>query len=158
VIRRRSSALDMRFCPECQKETPHRKRTCLLCRHADPKVSKMGNCPSNCLAGFWHQSTLEAEWCNALHAAWHAGSISDLEAHPQPSFNLEVNGIHITSYRADFRWKEGAAVAEADMGGPVVVVADAKGRRTETYVIKERLMRALLGIEIVELRGKPRLG
>jgi hypothetical protein len=148
VIRRRASALDMRFCPECQKETPHRKRTCLLCRHADPKVSKMGNCPSNCLADYWHQSTLEAEWCNALHAAQQAGSISDLEAHPQPAFNLEVNGVHITSYRADFRWKEGDAV----------IVADAKGRRTEAFVIKERLMRALLGIEIVELRGKPRLG
>lgn len=65
--------------------------------------------------------------------------IGDLEL--QPRYRLEVNGVKVCDYVADFRYREG--------GG--VVVEDAKGFRTPEYRIKKKLMLALLGIEVREV-------
>ncbi len=68
-----------------------------------------------------------------------AGDIEDLVL--QKPFSLDVNGIHICDYVADFVYQRN--------GRPIV--EDAKGKRLELYRIKKLLMRAIYEIEIVEV-------
>lgn len=103
---------------------------------------KYRNQPTRCAEGVMHQSRLECDWCNRLHAMQRGGAICDLEAHPQPVYRLEVNGTHVCKYIADFRWLENGQEH----------VADAKGFKTQVYELKKRLMLACGGIEIEELR------
>jgi hypothetical protein len=75
-----------------------------------------------------------------------AGEIRNLEL--QPRYDLVVNGMHICSYEADFRYEDvatGLKVAED------VNVEDVKGFRTANYIIKQKLMKAVYGVEIVEI-------
>jgi hypothetical protein len=90
-----------------------------------------------------HQSKLEARRCDELSILATAGEISDLKAHPQPTYRLDVNGRHITNYRGDFEYldRDGNLVTE-----------DTKGVRTDAYKIKAELFAALYGREIVEVR------
>jgi uncharacterized protein DUF1064 len=67
-----------------------------------------------------------------------AGEICDLEL--QKRFSLDVNGVHICDYVADFVYKRDG----------IQVVEDAKGKPTDVYVIKRKLMLAVHGIKIVE--------
>ncbi len=68
-----------------------------------------------------------------------AGEIEDLVL--QKPFSLDVNGMHICDYVADFVYQRN--------GKPIV--EDAKGKRLELYRIKKLLMRAIYEIEIVEV-------
>lgn len=61
----------------------------------------------------------------------------------QVPFELAVNDVKITTYRADFTWRE-------PLTGNVIV-ADAKGYPTPEYKIKKALMKAIHGIDIREL-------
>lgn|SRR5574341_659965 len=106
--------------------------------------TKYRNRPLRCRGGQMHQSTLEAKWCDDLNVLQAGGRIRELEAHPQPRYRLDVNGVHICDYVPDFRW------TDCDTGA--VCVADAKGIRTREYELKKRLMLAVHGIEIQELR------
>jgi hypothetical protein len=67
------------------------------------------------------------------------GRISDLQR--QVTFKLEVNGQLICRYRTDFTYRnfEGKLIVE-----------DAKGFKTPEYKLKKKLMKACLGIDIVE--------
>jgi hypothetical protein len=85
-------------------------------------------------------SKLEARRYQELKLLAAAGEISDLEL--QPRYRLDVAGVHICSYISDFRY--------TDRRGNVIV-EDAKGVRTAVYTIKKRLMKAVHGIEIVEV-------
>ncbi len=67
-----------------------------------------------------------------------AGAISELEL--QKRFSLDVNGIHICNYDADFVYKRNG----------IQVVEDAKGKPTDVYLIKRKLMLAVHDIEIFE--------
>lgn len=68
-----------------------------------------------------------------------AGEIDELSL--QVPFRLDVDGVHICNYVADFvyRDKQGRQVVE-----------DAKGMRTEKYQLKKKLMLACHQIEILE--------
>jgi hypothetical protein len=70
------------------------------------------------------------------------GEILGLEVHPR--FPLVVNGVKICTYVADFRYDDGLTQER--------VVEDVKGVAKEVYVIKKKLMLAILGIEIVEVK------
>ena len=105
-------------------------------------VSKYGNKPRRCPAGHFHQSGLEAGRCAELQALQNAGLIRDLEQ--QPRFRLDVNEVHVCDYIADFRYH--------DVQEGAVVVEDAKGVATDVYKIKKRLVLALHGVEVVEVR------
>ena len=87
-----------------------------------------------------HQSGLESARCTELHLMQQGGLISELEAHPQPRFRLDVNDVHICDYMADFRY--------IDNETEQTVVEDTKGFKTELYKLKEKLMLAIYGIEI----------
>jgi hypothetical protein len=93
--------------------------------------------------GIKFQSLLEAGRYMELRLLERAGEIVGLEL--QPKYNIQVNGQHICQYRADFRYK--------DRNGKVVV-EDAKGYMTPMYSVKKKLLKAVYGIEIVEIRGE----
>ena len=62
----------------------------------------------------------------------------------QPRFRLEVGGVHVCTYVADFSyWR-----------GDERIVEDVKGVRTATFIIKKKLMRAIYGIDVVEVRAR----
>lgn len=91
--------------------------------------------------GHWFHSQKEAARYRELNALERGKLIRDLEL--QPRFALDVNGIHICNYFADFKY--------FDNDRKVDVVEDTKGFRTETYKIKKRLMLAIHGIEVEEI-------
>jgi hypothetical protein len=74
-----------------------------------------------------------------------AGHIRDLAF--QVSFPLEVNGMLVCRYKADF------AYTCAD---GVNVVEDFKGYRTPEYALKAKLFRAIYGFPILETGPKKR--
>lgn len=68
-----------------------------------------------------------------------AGEIAELEL--QKIFSLDVNGVHICDYIADFVYQRNGAQ----------IVEDAKGKATDLFVVKKALMRAIRGIEVIEV-------
>lgn len=89
-------------------------------------------------------SKLEASRYVELKTLQQAGEISGLKL--QVPFNIEVGGLPICKYVADFTY--------TDKSG-ALIVEDAKGRLTDVYKLKRRLMRVVLGIEIKEFfRGQ----
>ena len=60
----------------------------------------------------------------------------------QVTYKLPVNGVHVCSYRADFvvTFKDGR-----------VEVWDAKGYKTDVYLLKKKLVKAVYGIDIKEV-------
>lgn len=109
--------------------------------------SKYNAKPTRCRQDLHHHSAMEAKRCNELHLMQEGGLISDLRAHPQPSYDLVVQDIKICRYLADF--------AYFDLQLDRYVVEDVKGHRTEVYRLKKKLMLACHGIEVEEI-GKRR--
>ena len=70
-----------------------------------------------------------------------AKKITDLEL--QPRFDLVVNDQKIGFYKADFRYTD---IKTGDS-----VVEDVKGMKTPVYNLKRKLVKALYGIDIVEV-------
>jgi hypothetical protein len=87
---------------------------------------------------------MEAARCDELHALQAGGLIRDLEAHPQPRFDLGVNDVHVCHYLADF--------AYVDVETGERRVEDVKGFATAEYRLKKALMLACLNIEVQEVR------
>lgn len=78
-------------------------------------------------------------------AALKRGEIIVLQT--QAPLRIVVNGVKICTYIADFR------IVYADRR---VVVEDVKGMLTPIYKLKKRLVKAALGIDIVEIGRKPK--
>ncbi len=72
------------------------------------------------------------------------GLIRDLEAHPQPRWSLDVNGLHVCDYMGDFRY--------FDVERGEVVVEDTKGILTDVCRMKLKLMAACHGIDVQLVR------
>lgn len=81
-----------------------------------------------------------------------AGRIRKLER--QVRFPLEVKGVKVATYTADFTYEEKTTSVGAWDWAPVV--EDFKGLRTQVYLMKKRLMKAIYGIEIRETGVRPR--
>ena len=89
--------------------------------------------------GIRFASQREARRYAELKIELRTGEITDLKL--QKRFALRVNGVHVCAYVADFVYRrKGSRVVE-----------DAKGKATDVYKIKRALMRAIYGIEIVEV-------
>jgi len=60
----------------------------------------------------------------------------------QPIYEIRVNGKHVCNYIADFRYtaRDGKEIVE-----------DAKGVKTPVYRLKKKLVKAIYGIDIVEV-------
>lgn len=94
--------------------------------------------------GLSFASKKEARRYGELKLLERAGSISELEL--QPVFRLEVNGVLVCKYIADFRWFDpllGKTVVE-DVKSPAT-------RKHPVYRIKVKLLKALTGIAVVEV-------
>ena len=86
------------------------------------------------------QSELEyRRWCE-LKVLLRTGAIQDLRR--QVPFKLIVNGLFVCKYYADFGYTEDGAQ----------VVEDTKGYATDVYKMKRRLMMAVHGVEIKEVK------
>lgn len=104
---------------------------------ARPKGSKYRNVPIE-VEGFRFDSKREGHrWAQLRHLE-RAGEIANLKR--QVVFPLVVNGHLIAKYRADFVY---------EMRGERIV-EDSKGVRTDAYRMKRNLMKAILGVEILE--------
>ena len=95
--------------------------------------------------GIEFDSKAEARRYGELRLLERSGRIKNLER--QVRYDLEVNGVKIGFYKADFRYWDQATSQQ--------VVEDVKGMRTPVFAIKAKLMKALHRVEIVEI-GKAR--
>ncbi|MDR3012618.1 MAG: DUF1064 domain-containing protein [Chitinispirillales bacterium] len=70
----------------------------------------------------------------------HCGEVTKFDR--QVTYKLAVSGVHVCSYRADFvvTFRDGR-----------VEVWDAKGFKTKEYQLKKKLIKAVHGIDIVEV-------
>ncbi|MDX3926759.1 MAG: DUF1064 domain-containing protein [Shinella sp.] len=92
--------------------------------------------------GIRFDSKAEAKHYHQLKLLEMAGEISGVEL--QVPFAITIGGFLICTYRADFVYHD------RDKRRHVV---DCKGVRTKDYIIKKKLMHAVLGIEIEEVRA-----
>ena len=94
------------------------------------------------LDGYRFDSRAEARRYQDLKLMEKAGEIAGLEF--QPKYPGLVNGKHICDYYADFRYFDYAA------GG--YIVEDVKGVRTDVFILKKKLVEAIYGIKIREVK------
>jgi len=73
-----------------------------------------------------------------LAAMEQGGVISDLKF--QPAFSIEIKGSKVCTYIADFQYVHDGKV----------IVEDVKGFKTKEYILKSKLMKAVLGITVKE--------
>ena len=93
-------------------------------------VTKYRAVKTLCAGGHTHDSKKEAARCDDLRALEDLGHIADLEH--QPEFVVEINGVVICKYRADFAWWQSNAR----------IVEDVKGVRTAVFNLKKKLVEA----------------
>jgi len=106
------------------------------------KASKYHNRKTE-FAGRVFDSRKEADRYQELLWMQQAGLIQDLES--QPRYDLIVNGHKLGFYRGDFRYK--------DVATDSVILEDVKSpaTRTAVYRLKKKLVKALYGVEIIEV-------
>lgn len=110
-----------------------------ICR----KPRKYRNKPT-AIDGHKFDSRKEAKRYSELKLMKLAGDIWDLQVHPR--FKLEVNGVWVGQYTADFAYRERQQFKQ--------VVEDCKSdvtKRIRDWPIRKRLMLAIHGIEVREL-------
>jgi hypothetical protein len=107
-----------------------------------PKYNKFKVCDKEkrTVDGIVFDSGKEAYRHSVLKILQRVGEITDLKR--QQDFSLDWNGIHITTYRADFTY--------TDVTTGQFVVEDVKGLRTREYIQKRNMMKAAYGITIYE--------
>ena len=95
--------------------------------------------------GITFQSRKEAKRWGELKLLEKAGEISSLKR--QQVFEIVVNGVHVTNYKSDFSYVD-------TRGFSKLVVEDVKGgdaTKTDLYLAKKALMKAVHSIEIKEI-------
>lgn len=104
---------------------------------------------TDCHHGHRHDSRKEARRCDHLHLLQRAGEIEALEQQPQYWFAIDgvqvkhANGRRV-GFKPDFRYR--------DRHSGATVVEDSKGVRTEAYVLRAAMFRALFpGVEFREV-------
>lgn len=111
---------------------------------------------TKCSREFLHASKAEARRCEELHLLQAAGKIDQLEAHPPKRIPLEVRGQLVAYYWPDFTYRllEHDCVNRED---PPRIVEDVKGNPGDTaiYRLKRKLVWAIYGIRITEVRSCP---
>lgn len=103
-------------------------------------MNKYGNIKTRTFDGIKHDSRKEANrWCE-LKLLQRAGEISDLKRQVKFELIPKQEGERACTYVADFVYIENGKK----------VVEDVKGKRTEVYKIKRKLMLWVHGIRIRE--------
>jgi hypothetical protein len=112
-----------------------------------PGRRKYGN-TRTVVDGITFPSKREANRYGELRVLEQVGGITDLER--QVRFAIEVNGVKVCTYVADFQYREPLPDHLGVTGRSELVVEDCKGFRTPEYKLKAKLMRAVHGITIRE--------
>jgi len=104
-----------------------------------PKRMKYRNIKT-VIDGITFDSKKEAAYYGTLVLLKKSGEVIDFEL--QPKYYLAINGVKCGFYKADFKvtWKSG-----------VVRVVDVKGMKTPIYNLKKKLVKAIHGIDIIEV-------
>jgi hypothetical protein len=98
--------------------------------------------------GIVFDSKAEARRYAELRLLEKANEISDLRL--QPEFDCMINGQKICTYKADFEyWIRDKEFSPDDK----YIVEDVKGFKTQVYKLKKKLVEALHGVEIREVRA-----
>ncbi len=113
-----------------------------LAEDVSPNASKMHNVRTS-VDGYCFDSLSEARRYGELKLEELAASISDLDVHQR--FSLDVNGVHICDYEADFTYRRNGQFVVEDVKSTATV--------TRLYRVKKKLMLAVLGITIQEVYG-----
>lgn len=92
--------------------------------------------------GFSFDSKKERDRYLQLKLRERAGAVRGIQL--QVEYRLEVLGVLICKYRADFTYEE------LESPNWIAVVEDVKGFKTPTYKLKKKLMKACHGIVIRE--------
>lgn len=93
--------------------------------------------------GIKFDSVKEAKRYSVLKIKERIGEISDLSFHP--SFDIIINGLKVCSYKADFQYfVDGCSVVEDVKSDPTA--------QKQVYRLKKKLMKAVMGIDVVEIR------
>ena len=103
--------------------------------------SKYGN-KKVTVDGIKFDSKWESERYMYLKSLERAGNVKDLEL--QVRYNLIINDQKICAYVADFRYQRLNKDDEWEE-----IVEDAKGVETDVFKLKKKMMKAILGIEIL---------
>lgn len=105
-----------------------------------PRTNKFGNVPT-WVDGIRFASMREARRYGELKLMEREGLITDLVL--QPRYPCDEKGKRVTTYVADFRYR--------DLVSDKIVVEDTKGFRTAAYKLKKKLVEAKYGIQIIEV-------
>lgn len=101
---------------------------------------KYGNKPT-VVDGLSFQSKVEANRYGELLILQKAGFVAGLKV--QPRFPLIINGVTICTYVADFSYEENNHLVVEDVKSPAT--------KTPVYKLKKTLMKAIHGIDVVEV-------
>jgi Protein of unknown function (DUF1064) len=91
--------------------------------------------------GIIFDSTAESRRYIELKFLMETGAITNLRL--QPTFEIAINGVKVCKYSADFEYTRNDGQR---------VVEDVKGFKTPVYNLKKRLLRAVHGVVITEIR------
>lgn len=110
---------------------------------AEARRSKYNNKPTE-VDGITFSSKKEARRYGELKLLAKAGEIFDLQT--QPRFPLDVNGQPVCAYVGDFAYRTAgnAALTVEDVKSPIT-------RKNPVYRLKIKLLKAVRGIEVVEI-------
>ena len=111
--------------------------------HSPPKRKNKYGAKKTFVDGVAFDSKAEARRYGELKLLLHGGLIADLEL--QPKFPIHVNGKKIGFYKADFQYRE--------VTDDHITIEDVKGHKTPVYKLKKKLVEAIYGIEIVEVKA-----
>lgn len=89
--------------------------------------------------GITFHSTKEANRYGELMILQAAGEINNLEI--KPTYHLKHKGQLICRYIPDFRYQDNSGK---------LIIEDVKGRLTDVYKLKKKMMKVMYGIEIYE--------
>ena len=92
--------------------------------------------------GLKFDSIKESRYYDSLCALQMAGQIAAIDIHPR--WKIIINGIHVTTYTADFKLYYSTGEIE------VIDVKSWITKRQNDYIIRKKLMKAIYGIDIVE--------
>lgn len=114
-------------------------------RHQDKAAEAMrrrkyNNVPT-VVDGYRLDSKAEAKRYSELVILQKAKEIYDLQVHPK--YQIEVNGQRICLYEADFSYKDKRGEFH---------IEDVKGCRTALFILKKKLLKAVKGYEVEEVR------
>lgn len=105
------------------------------------KRNKFGNIKVE-VDGIKFDSKREAKRYGELRLLEKAGQIRDIRL--QVKYDLKINGVRISTYKADFVYW--------DLVNKREVVEDVKGYPNDRWPMKKKLMKAIHGIEILEIK------